>query len=33
MENEKSWSGLYFLVIATLAVLIIFFSWVTKVYQ
>jgi hypothetical protein len=33
MENENSWSGLYFLVIATLAVLIIIFSWITKVYQ
>jgi hypothetical protein len=40
MENDpdkppffKSWSGVYFLVIATLAVLIILFSVISKVYR
>ena len=40
MENDpdkpplfKSWSGIYFLVIATLVVLVIIFSLISKVYQ
>ncbi|HKD43954.1 MAG TPA: hypothetical protein VKB87_26970 [Myxococcaceae bacterium] len=40
MENDpdkpplfKSWSGIYFLVIATLAVLVLIFSLISKVYQ
>jgi hypothetical protein len=40
MENDpdkppffKSWSGIYLLVIATLGVLVVIFSLISKVYQ